>query len=105
MQKNKDLEQKKINLDKSNLISLEYLKGNFWGEEELLTETAAMEEYFFLGLRKIQGVDWSGYQEQYEEIVTRLVAKGLLEMEGKFIKLTELGLDVSNQVMAEFLVE
>ena len=94
------------NIRKSNQTELsEYLKGNFEGEEETLTETASMEEYFFLGLRKIKGVDWTMYQSQYEEIIEQLVQKGLLEKEGKYIKLTELGLDVSNQVMAEFLVE
>ena len=94
------------NIRKSNQTDLsEYLKRNFAGEEEILTEIAAIEEYFFLGLRKIEGVDWTMYRAQYEEIVEQLVKKGLLEKEGKFIKLTELGLDVSNQVMAEFLLE
>lgn len=94
------------NVRKSNQTKLsEYLKGNFAGEEEILTETAAMEEYFFLGLRKTGGVDWTIYRTQYEEIIEQLVKKGLLVREGKVIKLTELGLDVSNQVMAEFLLE
>ena len=83
----------------------EYLRGNFAGEEELLSENNAMEEYFFLGLRKTKGVDWTIYREQYENIVERLVKKGLLKMEGKFVRLTELGIDVSNQVLAEFLIE
>ena len=91
---------------KSNQTVLEeYLKGNFEGETELLDDTAAMEEYFFLGLRKMQGVDWSCYRSQYEHVVQKLVTKGLLEQEGTRIRLTELGIDVSNQVLAEFLVD
>lgn len=82
----------------------QYLKGNFAGEEEILTPTAAMEEYFFLGLRKMKGVDWTPYRKQYESTVKKLIGNGLLEAEGNFIRLTELGIDVSNQVLAEFLV-
>lgn len=91
---------------KSNQTSLEeYLKGNFEGEREVLSKTNAMEEYFFLGLRKMKGVDWTPYKEQYRETVDKLVEKGLLEQKGSMIKLTELGIDVSNYVLAEFLVD
>lgn len=94
------------NVRKSNQTDLkEYLKGNFQGEEELLSSQAAMEEYFFLGLRKMKGVDWTPYKEQYEKTVKELVKKGLLEEEGDIIRLTELGIDVSNYVLAEFLVD
>ena len=94
------------NVRKSNQTDLkEYLLGNFAGEEELLSEINAMEEYFFLGLRKTRGVDWTIYRETYEKIVERLIKEGLLEKEGNFVRLTELGIDVSNQVLAEFLVE
>ncbi len=94
------------NVRKSNQTDLaEYLKGNFAGEEDVLDETAAMEEYFFLGLRKMQGVDWTPYQEQYEKKVHKLVAEGLLAVDGNVIRLTELGIDVSNYVLAEFLQE
>jgi oxygen-independent coproporphyrinogen-3 oxidase len=91
---------------KSNQTELvEYLKGNFSGEEEVLDETAAMEEYFFLGLRKMQGVNWVPYQKQYEKIVEKLTAEKLIELDGDYIHLTELGIDVSNYVLAEFLIE
>lgn len=91
---------------KSNQTDLsEYLKGNFEGERELLSDTGAMEEYFFLGLRKMKGVDWTPYQAQYVETVEKLVKEGLLERAGNYIRLTELGIDVSNYVLAEFLVE
>ena len=93
------------NVRKSNQPELpEYLKGNFAGEEEVLDETAAMEEYFFLGLRKMQGVDWTLYQAQYEKTVQKLIEEGLIAQEGASIRLTELGIDVSNYVLAEFLM-
>ena len=91
---------------KSNQTELsEYLKGNFAGEEEVLSDVNAMEEYFFLGLRKMEGVDWTPYQEQYKKTVEKLLEEGLLEMDKDYIRLTELGIDVSNYVLAEFLVE
>lgn len=94
------------NVRKSNQTELtEYLKGNFAGEEDILNETAAMEEYFFLGLRKMKGVDWTPYREQYQKIVEKLVSEKLLEIDGVYLRLTELGIDVSNYVLAEFLIE
>jgi oxygen-independent coproporphyrinogen-3 oxidase len=94
------------NVRKSNQTELsEYIKGNFAGEEEILDETAAMEEYFFLGLRKMQGVDWTPYKEQYAAVVEKLTAEGLLEQEGETVRLTEVGIDVSNYVLSEFLMD
>lgn len=94
------------NIRKTNQTELsEYLKGKFEGEKEILDEIAAMEEYFFLGLRKMDGVDWTSYRSQYEKVVEKLVKEGLLEENGQKIRLTELGIDVSNQVLAEFLVD
>ena len=94
------------NVRKSNQTELdEYLQGNFSGDEEALDENAAMEEYFFLGLRKMRGVDWTHYQEQYKKTVEKLLDEGLLEMDKDYIRLTELGIDVSNYVLAEFLIE
>lgn len=91
---------------KSNQTELsEYLKGNFEGEKEMLSEVNAMEEYFFLGLRKMNGVDWMPYREQYGKTVEKLMQEGLIEKEGCFIRLTELGIDVSNYVLAEFLLD
>ncbi len=94
------------NVRKSNQSSLEeYIKGNFSGEQEILSDVNAMEEYFFLGLRKMKGVDWTPYRTFYEDMVERLVKQGLLKKDGKMIRLTELGIDVSNSVLAEFLIE
>lgn len=94
------------NVRKSNQTELsEYLKGNFLGERETLSDVNAMEEYFFLGLRKMKGVDWTPYQKQYEKTVDKLIKDGLLEKSENYIRLTELGIDVSNYVLAEFLVE
>lgn len=94
------------NVRKSNQTGLlEYLKGNFEGKSEVLSDINAMEEYFFLGLRKMKGVDWTPYRAQYENTVKKLVKEGLLVEEEDSIRLTEPGIDVSNYVLAEFLAE
>lgn len=94
------------NIRKSNQTELsEYLQGNFEGEEEVLDEVSAMEEYFFLGLRKMQGVDWTPYREQYQKTVEKLMAEKLIELNGDYIWLTELGVDVSNYVLSQFLLD
>lgn len=91
---------------KSNQTDLtEYLKGNFEGEREKLSRINAIEEYFFLGLRKMKGVYWTPYKAQYEKTVEKLVREGLLVEDGAYIRLTELGIDVSNYVLAEFLLD
>lgn len=93
------------NVRKSNQTELgSYLQGDFEGEREILTADAAMEEYFFLGLRKMEGVKLAPYQKQYEKTVEKLISEGLLTQEGERIRLTELGIDVSNYVLSEFLV-
>lgn len=93
------------NVRKSNETELKrYLQGKFEGEQEILTPAHAMEEYFFLGLRKIRGVDASPYEKFYAETIEKLQKEGLLEKDGCRIRLTELGIDVSNYVLAEFLV-
>lgn len=93
------------NVRKTNQTELsEYLLGNFEGEQEVLDEVSAMEEYFFLGLRKMKGIDWTPYKKQYQKTVEKLIAEKLIEQDGDYIWLTELGIDVSNYVLSEFLI-
>ncbi len=94
------------NVRKSNQTDLNaYLQGKFEGEREVLSKENAMEEYFFLGLRKMEGVDLTPYVLQYQKTVEKLQKEGLLVRDGNQIRLTELGIDVSNYVLAEFLIE
>lgn len=81
-------------------------------EVEELTRENEMEEFMFLGLRKIKGVSDAEFadifgvkmQEVYGEVIASMKAKGLLEEADGFVKLTEAGIDVSNYVMSEFLL-
>ena len=78
-----------------------------------LTEREQMEEFMLLGLRLTEGVSQKHFfktfgkkfTDVYPGISEKLIREGLLVQEGDRLKLTELGLDVSNRVMAEFLFD
>lgn len=77
-----------------------------------LTRKESMEEFMFLGLRMTDGIlirrfsDEFGVsvEEVYGRVIRELCEKGLLIMRDGRIALTDRGLDVSNMVMAEFLL-
>lgn len=91
---------------------------NIKEQVDTLSLEEQMEEYMFLGLRLIEGISEENFyqtfgrklREVYPGIVERLEKQGLLicrkEKEGETgrIALSEFGLDVSNIVMAEFLL-
>ncbi len=81
----------------------EYLKGNFRGSREELTEQDIREEFFILGLRKMEGVDPGGYKEHYGKLLERLEEQKLLAWKDGRVVLTDRGIDVSNYVLAQFL--
>ena len=112
------------NLRFRNGDSLEaYLNHPTGVREELqeLTVEERMEEFMFLGLRMTEGVSVSAFQavfgESMEKIYGNVIKKnledGLLEYRetdkwtetgGRRLALTKRGIDVSNMVMAEFLL-
>jgi oxygen-independent coproporphyrinogen-3 oxidase len=81
--------------------------------KQLLSVQEEMEEFMFLGLRLLQGVNVTefeeefqvDYQEIYGQVVEKLVQKNLLQVKNEVVCLTELGIDLSNYVMAEFLID
>lgn len=81
-------------------------------EVQELTRAEQMEEFMFLGLRLTAGVDAGEFarlfgvsmEAVYGEPIARFIAQGLLEREGKWLRLTPRGIDVSNYVFAEFLL-
>lgn len=80
-------------------------------EEQILTVQDMQEEYFFVGLRMVQGVSIKGFEERfgvtaesvYPGLLGRLIREGGAEMHGDHVCLTDYGMDVSNYIMAEFL--
>lgn len=81
-------------------------------EIQILSAREQMEEFMFLGLRKMEGISMRRFQDcfnidvkkVYGETIKKLCKCELLEMEGDYLKLTERGIDVSNYVMSEFLL-
>lgn len=79
---------------------------------EKLDINDAKEEFVFLGLRKTDGISLEDYKErfgedinkQYEKEIASNVEKGLLVIEGDRMKLTRSGVDISNSVMADFII-
>ncbi len=79
--------------------------------EEILDKKDAMAEFMFLGLRKTEGIRKSDffdvfgveYDKVYKKATRELEAKGFLYVGENQVRLTDLGIDVSNVVLAEFL--
>ncbi len=82
-------------------------------EEEIVTKKRAMEEVAFLGLRLTKGIDMMDFEKRFEcrfqdvygDVMKRFLSMGFLAINGPYLCLTEKGIDVSNQIMAEFLLD
>lgn len=82
-------------------------------DREVLGTKDAMEEFMFLGLRLTNGIKKSDFlkdfgkpiEEIYEKELLRSKEEGLLYIGNNHIYLTEKGMDLSNVVMARFLLE
>lgn len=95
----------------------EYIEKICNGEEvydEVLKNTIKedMEEFMFLGLRMIKGINKDDFKKRFEKdiydvygkVIQDNIKKGLLKENEKNISLTEKGIEVSNWVMSEFLL-
>lgn len=78
-----------------------------------LSPQEQMEETMFLGLRLTEGVSKADFHRQfgvsmeqiYGEVIRKNTAKGLLIDEAGYVCLTREGMDLSNYVMAQFLLD
>lgn len=81
------------------------------GEKQHLSKSEQMEEFMFLGLRMTRGVSKKEFadifgtdmESVYGKVIDKHVKDGLL-VSAERIALTKKGLDVSNYVMADFLL-
>ena len=103
----------------SNTRSLEeYVRKPFLPFEErqeyqILSIEEQMEEYMFLGLRKMNGISIQSFQEKfhrdikevYGQVIAPFVDMNLLELVEGRLRLTEQGISVSNRIFAEFLFD
>ncbi len=79
--------------------------------EEILTVEEQMEEFIFLGLRKLKGISEQSFQECFQKTIwicygdniKKIMEKGLLKRQDGYLYLTKRGIDVSNYVFTEIL--
>lgn len=89
-----------------------YIDDPFLKEEDiLLSKKDMMEEFMFLGLRMIRGVNTADFNEAfhadfseiYGNATDKLLGEGLLEKDGDIIRLSNKGIDYGNYVFSMFL--
>lgn len=77
------------------------------------TKRSRMEEFMFLGLRRMQGISREEFMrrfgisidEVYGKVIASYVEQGYLVWQQEFLRLTDKGIDVSNYIMADFLLD
>ena len=85
-----------------------YMLNNDIIKEEIPPEISK-GEYFWLGLRMIDGVTINKYIEKYQSNpfddfkIQELINKGLLMLDNEYLKLTDLGLEHGNYVFSYFI--
>lgn len=84
----------------------------FVATREELSRNDSIAEFMFLGLRTIRGVSRSAFEQNfgipmfkvYGELIQSLANQGLMSWQDDRVWLTDLGIDVSNQVLSKFLL-
>lgn len=77
-----------------------------------LSHEEKMEEFMFLGLRMMKGISGSEFLGRfgqnmwniYGDVLNKLEEQKLIEVDAPTVRLTELGIDVSNMVLSNFLL-
>lgn len=109
------LDGKRFTNERSLQFYLSQKKDCHVAESHDLSRQEEMEEFVFLGLRKMSGISLEEYHSRfgvdfyqlYRKVLPNLFENGLLadtENHGR-IYLTDRGIDVSNTVLAQFLLE
>ncbi len=102
--------------DLKTYLELDFMKDGLvklYQDVQEQTRSSRMEEFMFLGLRMTRGVsdiDFTGQfgvkiRSVYGDKIDTLIANGLLREEGSRLMLTDWGIDVSNYVLSEFLLD
>jgi oxygen-independent coproporphyrinogen-3 oxidase len=81
-------------------------------EESIISRYEEISEYMFLGLRMIEGIQYTDFQKRfkasifdiYNEQINKLKNNNLLHVGSSGICLTQRGIDLSNQVFSEFIL-
>lgn len=86
---------------------------NIIAEEHSNSIEDEMEEFVFMGLRMILGIDLSLFKKKfgvdirsiYEKVMEKNIRDGLLKVEEGRMFLTEKGVELSNSVMSDFILD
>ena len=78
-----------------------------------LSDKEKMEEFMFLGMRMIKGVSGSEFFQRfgqnmwnvYGNVLNKLKDEGLIIVDMPDVRLSDYGIDVSNYVLSEFLLD
>lgn len=82
-------------------------------EKYINSEEDEIEEFIFMGLRMNKGIRIKEFEERfnmsvesiYEKVLEKNIKNGFLKKENGRIYLTSIGMDFSNNVMAEFILD
>ncbi|MSR93241.1 radical SAM family heme chaperone HemW [Clostridiaceae bacterium 68-1-5] len=82
-------------------------------ERKAVTRREQMEEYMFLGLRKMEGVSQKRFQklfgismkQVYGKEIEKFLKLSLLEEKGDMVRLSREGISVSNEIFCAFLLD
>lgn len=93
-------------------LALTMGSGDWYEAVEPLTPAAKMEEFMFLGLRLVRGVSEKDFYRKfgvkvmsvYGEVIRKNELEKLLIRKNGWLRLTELGMDLANMVMADFIL-
>lgn len=94
----------------------EYLEKKGYERKEesiILSKNEEMEEFMFLGLRLMDGVGKAEFQKQfhcdmkevYKDVIEKQKKAGLISENEERVYLTEKGIDLSNSVFSDFLLD
>lgn len=104
-----------VDLERYNSIPMDFPEAEerLHKDKRELPIQERMEEFMFLGLRRSDGVSGSEFMARfgqnmwnlYGEVLHRLEEDGLVVVNNPWVKLTDFGVDISNYVLSEFLLE
>lgn len=98
----------------SNTTDFEdYLSGGWRTKRDIenISASDAMSEFMYLGMRMMKGVSKSEFEKNfgvrmesvYGKIINKYRDTGFIICEGDFVRLSDMGIDVSNVIFADFL--
>lgn len=82
-------------------------------ERETVSRQNRIEEFMFLGLRLTKGVSkrkffqlfGNNMDDVYDSVLSKHIKEGLIESDNDIVRLTKKGIDVSNYVLSDFILQ